>query len=69
MTSEEIQTQAADVRRRRVPTPVYKTFGWYRALPYEKRVEVEELIGICNGSGPCTAETWVQIQAMLRGES
>lgn len=60
MTSKEIKAAADDLRRRRVTTPLIRSMSWYRDLPEWLRIEVEELLGICVGSGPVTPEAYAQ---------
>lgn len=66
MTALEIQERATVVRRWRIPTPLIKTTTWYRQLSEDERVAVEELLGICVGTGPVTAEAYVQAQELVR---
>lgn len=66
MTSEEIRIAAAELSRRRVSTALIKSMAWYRAMPEAHRVEVEELLGICCGSDPVTAEAYVQAYALAK---
>ncbi len=48
-----------DLRRRRVPAPLFRSFPWYRALDAERRYQVEERIAICVENGPVTPEAWL----------
>jgi hypothetical protein len=65
MTAEDIQIAAAQLRRERVPTQLIKSFTWYRNLTEERRVEVEEMLGICCGQDPVTAEAYAQARACI----
>lgn len=58
-TTDNLSQQIASLQRRRVPTPLIKTFRWYRELNEEERYVVEERLAICVGSGPVTAEAWI----------
>jgi hypothetical protein len=68
MTATEIQKRAAIVRRLRIPAPLIKTFTWYRELNENERVEVEERLALCVGTGPVVAEAYVQVREILCGE-
>ena len=66
MTADEIKVAADDLRRRRVTCPLIRSQTWYRELPEWIRVEVEELLGICVGNGPVTAEAYAQAQHLAK---
>ncbi|HEY0548175.1 MAG TPA: hypothetical protein VGF13_01160 [Verrucomicrobiae bacterium] len=58
--------QVNDLRRRRVPTPLLRSFTWYRALDAAQRYVVEERVALCVGTAAVTPEAWLLAQQDLQ---